>query len=110
MNTMTAEQIDANKFEAALSNWLDKAQAIVDAHVATMSIAALEVLELQRGRKYIRVVKHASNGQRFSFCFIDTTNGNVLKCDGWKKPAKGARGSIYTEQLGVSWTGAHYAR
>ena len=28
------------------------------------------------------------------YCFIDVTNGNILKAAGWATPAKGARGNI----------------
>jgi hypothetical protein len=27
---------------------------------------------------------------------VDRTNGAILKPDGWKRPAQGARGNIYT--------------
>jgi hypothetical protein len=36
------------------------------------------------------------------FCFIDMTNGNVLKSAGWKTPAKGARGNIFDEHNGLA--------
>jgi hypothetical protein len=43
------------------------------------------------GKKYIRVVQDES-----VFCFVDIATGNILKSDGWKRPAKHSRGSIYT--------------
>jgi hypothetical protein len=29
------------------------------------------------------------------YCFIDRTNGDILKAESYKKPATGARGNIY---------------
>jgi hypothetical protein len=46
-------------------------------------------------KKYVRVV--TDNGsQRSVFCFVDIATGDILKSDGWKRPAKHSRGSIYT--------------
>jgi hypothetical protein len=50
--------------------------------------------EVEYGKKYARIVKNEYQ-QSSVYCFIDLTNGNILKADGWKKPAKGARGSIW---------------
>lgn len=41
------------------------------------------------GAKYWRVVRGSS-----AWCFVDRDTGDILKADGWKKPAKGARGSV----------------
>lgn len=65
-------------------------------------------LSLETGRRYARVVS-SNHGQRMAFGFIDLTNGNVLKADGWKAPAKNfARGNVSDEHTGtgrISWTG-----
>lgn len=60
------------------------------------------------GKKYLRI-----NGGRSVYCFIEIATGNVLKAEGWKKPAKGIRGSIYANDFagyGVTEYGARYAR
>jgi hypothetical protein len=41
------------------------------------------------GQKYWRVVRGNS-----AWCFVCRETGDILKADGWKKPAKGARGSV----------------
>ena len=52
--------------------------------------------EASWGRRYIRISYRGS-----AFCFVDMTNGDVLKCAGWKAPAKGARGNIFDEWNGL---------
>ena len=52
----------------------------------------------QNGRKYIRIVREQTKGEgRSVHCFVDVSNGDILKADGWKKPAKHARGNIYSD-------------
>jgi len=70
------------------------------------------VLSYDLGQRYIRVVK-TSHGQRGVYCFVDTTNGDVLKAASWKVPAKHARGNIFDESNGLksmNWHGAAYLR
>jgi hypothetical protein len=50
------------------------------------------------GPKYIRVTDSHSNGQRSAYCFLDH-EGNIYKTDGWKRPAKGARGHVETTKV-----------
>lgn len=58
--------------------------------------------ETMPGKRYVRIVRgDASGGQRSVHCFVDTTNGDVLKAAGWKAPAKHARGNIFDEQNGL---------
>jgi hypothetical protein len=65
-----------------------------------------ETLAYQRGQKYVRLV-NIRNGQVSSaFGFIDLTNGNILKCAGWKTPAKHARGNIRSGDASNLWNGA----
>lgn len=62
------------------------------------------------GRKYIRICAPSGPG-RSAFCFVEVATGNVLKADGWKKPARGARGNIYAADFGgygVTEFGAQY--
>lgn len=54
------------------------------------------------GKRYTRIVTAAVNGSsRSVYCFIDTTNGDILKSASWKTPAKGARGNILAEDEGM---------
>jgi hypothetical protein len=65
-----------------------------------------ETLSVMPGRKYARIVTIRQGGFRSAFGFIDLTNGNILKCDGWAKPAKHARGNIRTGDASNLWNGA----
>lgn len=78
-------------------------------------------LEEQPGKRYIRIVKGtaiAGTGTQLAhkdlswsaYCFIDKTNGNVLKAAGWKAPAKHARGNIFDSSNGVDAVTAYGAR
>lgn len=53
------------------------------------------------GSKYIRIVR-AGTGQRSVHCFIDRSNGDILKAAGWVGPAKHARGNIFADDIGLS--------
>ncbi len=37
----------------------------------------------------------------YVYCFIDLSNGDILKPAGWKAPAKGKRGSIWNDDCDV---------
>lgn len=66
-----------------------------------------------KGRRYVRIVKKDDFGGNSVYCFVDKTNGNVLKAAGWKAPAKHARGNIYNDDNGLgamSAYGAAYLR
>ena len=60
------------------------------------------------GRRYAKLVEHEiqkSDGEARRvrvYCFIDMTNGNILKAATWNAPAKHARGSIMKEDFGMS--------
>jgi hypothetical protein len=58
-------------------------------------------LEYVVGQRYARIFTHRS-----VFCFVDLTNGNVLRHDGWRRPNLKVRnsiqGNIYDEQKGTS--------
>lgn len=103
---MTTTTNNAADFDTALAAWIAKAQEIVDQGYADCPNLN-PVLEVMKGRRYLRIVR-ADEGQRSAFCFIDRTNGDVLKPAGWKGPAKHARGNIFTDRVGVSCYGALY--
>lgn len=60
-----------------------------------------------KGRKYVRIVRTYNYAGRSVHCFVDKTNGNVLKGASWKAPAKGARGNIYNEDKGLGRMGPY---
>ena len=73
-------------------------------------------LNLMVGRKFIKVVKGSSPGQRSVWGFIvkeDTAKfkkGDILMAAGWSAPATNkARGNIFEESVNdVQWTGPRY--
>lgn len=87
----------------------------VEANFASYNCAAFddEGIAAIKGRKYIKIVMTKAGEPRSVHCFIDMTNGNVLKAEGYSKPAKHARGNIYNDDAGlnaVSAYGANYLR
>ena len=69
--------------------------------------------ETEVGPRYIRVVKNAIGaGGRAAHCFVDKSNGDVLKTGGWKGPAKTkqARGNIFDASNGLANVEAHGLR
>lgn len=60
-----------------------------------------DILEVEFGRKFAKVCR-VSYGSRSVYCFIDLSNGDLLKAASWKAPAKGVRGNIFADDLGMS--------
>lgn len=57
-------------------------------------------VEAEYGHKFARIVISVG-GSRSVYCFINLTDGSILKADSWKKPAKGVRGSIWNDGFDV---------
>lgn len=99
-------------FDAAVHRFMVTVQAMLNDYHAK-NYPACEyppTLSIDAGRKYYRIVRN-DGASRSVYCFIDSTNGDVLKAAGWKAPAKTARGSIYSADLigyGVTPYGAAY--
>ena len=52
------------------------------------------------GRRYARLVNSAPS--RSVYCFVDLTNGDILKSGGWQAPApRGKRGNIFDADGGL---------
>lgn len=65
-----------------------------------------ETVDAMPGKKYARLVT-VRQGQRSSAMgFVNLTNGDILKADGWKAPAKHARGNIRSGDVSNLWNGA----
>lgn len=72
-----------------------------------------DFLTLEPGKKYARIVKNNGSGNgRSSWGFLNMENGDVLKSETWNKPAKHARGNIFTHKPAecCNWTGPHYLK
>lgn len=53
----------------------------------------------QYGFRNCKIVIHDS--QSAVYCFIDLSNGDILKAATWSKPATGARGNIWNDDCDV---------
>jgi hypothetical protein len=98
-------------FLSALEGFLIKANGMIAADYAKHypNLEPPILCPDAKGLKYIRIVSHDRSGSRSSYCFIDKANGDVLKCEGWKKPAKHARGNIFSASNGLEGVGVHGA-
>ncbi len=70
-----------------------------------------QVITIEPGRKYARIVQSDSNGSsRSVHSFINLQNGDILKAESWKKPARHRRGNLYQDGWETSFGphGANY--
>jgi hypothetical protein len=103
-----------NNFGLALADFTDALQTRLTAHFANF-YPNIEppVVSVEVGSKNVKVITTQPGPSRSVFCFIRRADGAILKAAGWKGPAKHARGSIYTDDHGmsaVSESGAHYIK
>lgn len=100
------------RFATALATFVARAQKLVDAEETRTA----HTLECKDGRRYVLVLDVHYSGPESSrhrheraFCFVDKTNGAVLKPETYKKPHPAPRGTIYSDKLeGVNALGALY--
>jgi hypothetical protein len=94
-----------------LNQFLRLATRLRTAHTQTHypSLTPDPPLEMMNGQRYVRVVA-GSRGSRSVYCFIDKTNGDVLKAEGWKKPAKHKRSNLFDDDYGLSGVGPYGAK
>lgn len=66
------------------------------------------------GKKYLRLVARRPGADSGSaWCFVDASTGDVLKCDSFKRPAKGVRGTVFSADwagYGCTANGPEYLR
>ncbi len=115
METTDLNQLES--FEHALARFVAAMQQAINEHFERdlpRSFAAGLVPQLvtTEGQKYVRVVQRDKGSEHGSaWCFVEISTGNILKCDGWKRPAKGIRGNIYAKDFngyGCTTTGPKY--
>lgn len=110
-----SNQEDGADFYAAFEKFLSMVRVNVITYYTT-SFPSLEppVITYKEGRRYIKLISSTDGiNARRVYCFIDKTNGDILKAATWKAPAKHARGSIYDADHGASSVnhyGANYLK
>jgi len=98
-------------YEQFRDEWLVECQKLVSEHMRNYSWK--NKLSVHKGRRYDKIVSTdvgSSSNQSRVWAFVDKTNGDILKPESWRKPAKHARGNIYEEDrmLFVSHSGPAY--
>ena len=106
--------------EQQVAAFVARCQEVVDAHTkANFNTLTSDLLVFDYGsaKKYCRVVsrrRHTDEAGKVTvsdggsaWCFIDLTNGDGLKPDGWKRPAKHARGNVLADDGGMTNIGPY---
>ena len=106
-------------FDEAMDNLLVKIQEDYDNWGSRTGIDKKLDLNLDKGRKFIKVVE-GSIGQRRVWGFVSLVDGthkgmplkkgDIMKAAGWSGVAKHSRGSIFDTEFhkSFSWTGPNY--
>ena len=76
----------------------------VDYMKGTFPTLAAEEMTFTQGSRYIKIIRGTS-----AHCFVDRTNGDVLKAASWRAPAKHARGNIFAHDNGLDRVGPYGA-
>lgn len=94
------------EFRIALANFLSASQGMIDAYFAANYKNLIPAkLSHKVGIKYVKIVREGS-----VYCFVDLSNGDVLKAASWAAPAKGKRSNIFDADSGLSGVGPHGAK
>ena len=105
---------EKTRFREKFADFLDLCQKLVDEHMRNYSWESK--LSVTKGRRYDKIIcedvhkEPRRNNSKRVWAFVDKINGDILKPEGWKKPAKHARGNIYDEDrmLFMSYSGPAY--
>ena len=100
MNVQTNTQPTAQDFQSHLDSFVAKCQTIIDVHYKDSTMHPK--LEAKHGSKFVKIIANETGqtGGRVH-CFVDKTNGDVLKAASWQAPAKHARGNIFDNHNGI---------
>lgn len=89
-------------FNEHLETFVNGCQMISDKHMERYPRLEKPVITYTEGKRYVKLARDGS-----VHCFVDMTNGDVLKAAGWNKPAKHARGNIFDDHNGLRWMGEY---
>ena len=99
------KKIDAKTPE--FKSFIEGCQSLINDNFAErFPLLTVPVLRHNNGRRYFRI-ELVDEAQTFAHCFVDRTNGDVLKAAGWKGPAKHARGNIFDDNNGLGSMSAY---
>jgi hypothetical protein len=104
MNATTNAAVTTEQISARLALFVERLTSFLNETNINASLYSYAVT-LEAGKKNIRVVRSevsSKTGETITRCaygFIDAATGNILKSDGWKRPAKGVRGSIFASDF-----------
>lgn len=104
--------METQDFKTAFDKFVVDAQAIVDQDRNNrFPTLPRNVLSVEPGRRYMKIVTNYGTNKSV-YCFVDSTNGDILKAATWRAPAKHARGNVFTSKASdaVNHYGAHYLR
>ena len=91
----------SESIEQRLEGFCNALKAYLDSKMVNTNIPDYYgSVEAQKGKKYARIVVTAYSSAS-SYCFVDLSNGDILKSAGWNAPAKGKRGSIFNDGFDV---------
>jgi hypothetical protein len=98
-------------FDTSLSTFVTGCQVIVTENDAQYENVKFDTkLSIAKGgRRYAKIVRADVGGSCGVYCFVDKTNGNVLKAASWSAPAKHARGNIFNNDNGLGAMGPYGA-
>ena len=97
-------------FETKLASFVEGVNELYNEYMdARFPNNPRETIEIGGGRKYIKLVKVSEGRVRSVYCFVDSTNGDVLKAASFKAPAKHARGNIFNDDNGLGGVGPYGA-
>jgi hypothetical protein len=103
-------------FDQAMDAFLKYVRDMIKEHYKKeLPTFAPPEIGVDKGPKYLKVWK-ASDSKTLPtksvYCFVDKTNGDILKAASWKAPAKHARGNIYepAKGYGIGQYGANYLK
>ena len=104
---------DMKNYETTLDSFLKECQKLVNEHMKQYSWES--ILSVTKGRRCDKMVsedmhEESHRNSKRVWAFVDKTNGDILKPESWKKPAKHARGNIYEKDrmLFVYYNGPAY--
>jgi hypothetical protein len=107
-NRNPVTEIELATFVAELSKFVN----LRDHEQYPNCAANWRIIVSEPGKRYARlvskneIVREGGFDHRSAFCFIDLTNGDILKAASWKAPAKHARGNIRVGTVADSWNGS----